>query len=101
MKLRSPDRFSAEHGGGLLLLEREALWRTSNIGDCKLGRGPLSIGGRQQQIQQGAKMGITAMAVGGALGIVAKGTTNRLMKVSLRRGESEGRAKLTRSNESR
>ncbi|CAM9192129.1 unnamed protein product [Scytosiphon promiscuus] len=34
-------------------------------------------------------MGITSMAVGGALGIVAKGTTNRLMKVSLRRAPWE------------
>ena len=33
-------------------------------------------------------MGATAMAVGGAFGIVSKGTMNRLMKVSLRRGES-------------
>lgn len=32
-------------------------------------------------------MGLTAMAVGGAFGIAAKGTMNRLMKVSLRRGE--------------
>lgn len=35
-----------------------------------------------------AKMGVTAMAVGGAFGIAAKGTVNRLMKVSIRRGEN-------------
>ncbi|CAM9174411.1 unnamed protein product [Ectocarpus sp. 6 AP-2014] len=34
-------------------------------------------------------MGITAMTVGGAFGIVAKGTVNRLMKVSLRRAPWE------------
>lgn len=34
-------------------------------------------------------MGITAMAVGGTFGILAKGTVNRLMKVSLRRGEQQ------------
>lgn len=35
-----------------------------------------------------AKMGVTAMAVGGAFGIAAKGTVNRLMKVNIRRGEN-------------
>lgn len=40
-------------------------------------------------------MGITAMAVGGTCGILAKGTVNRLMKVSLRRGEQRKRKATT------
>lgn len=37
-------------------------------------------------------MGVTSMAVGGTFGILAKGTVNRLMKVSLRRGEQQKEA---------
>lgn len=34
------------------------------------------------------------MAVGGVLGIAAKGTVNRLMKVSVRRGEYSNSSKV-------
>lgn len=51
---------------------------------------PLVSGGCQ--LQGRATMGVTAMAVGGTFGILAKGTVNRLMKVSLRRGEQQAGA---------
>lgn len=36
--------------------------------------------------QDTVKMGVTAIMVGGTVGIVAKAATNNLMKISLRRG---------------
>ena len=45
-----------------------------------------------------ATMGVTAMAVGGTFGILAKGTVNRLMKVSLRRGEEQQEQQEARTN---
>jgi len=60
-------------------LESGSVWRSDSI--CP----PTAVETRF------AKMGVTAMAVGGVFGVAAKGTMNRLMKVSLRRGEIAAR----------